>query len=100
MNFQSRKQMLRYIENFKINYKTQLCRNFMDTGNCEFNEECAYAHGHNELIVKPSPQCFNKNYKTKMCKQWHELTPGSCTYGDKCQFIHSEDLNEIHAIKA
>jgi len=55
MNFQSRKQMLRYIENFKINYKTQLCRNFMDTGNCEFDDECAYAHGHPELVVKPSP---------------------------------------------
>ena len=72
MHFQSRKQMLRYIENFKLNYRTQLCRNFMETGQCEFNDDCAYAHGYNELILKPSPQCFNKNYKTKMCKQWHE----------------------------
>ena len=64
--------MLRYIENFKINYKTQLCRNFMEGRVCEFNDECAYAHGYSELIVKPSPQSFNKNYKTKMCKQWHD----------------------------
>lgn len=71
----------------------------METGVCEFNEECAYAHGYTELVVKPSPQCFNKNYKTKMCKQWHELTPGSCTYGEKCQFIHNEDFHEIHHIK-
>lgn len=35
-----------------------------------------------------------------MCKQWHEQTPGNCTYGEKCQFIHDEDLNEIHSIKA
>lgn len=71
----------------------------MEIGVCEFNEECAYAHGYAELVVKPSPQCFNKNYKTKMCKQWHELTPGSCTYGEKCQFIHDEDIHEIHSIK-
>lgn len=68
MQFQSRKQMLRYIENFKLNYKTQLCRNFMEGRPCEFGEDCAYAHGYEELIVKPSPQQFNKNYKTKMCK--------------------------------
>ena len=56
MHFQSRKQMLRYIENFKLNYRTQLCRNFMETGLCEFGHDCAYAHGYDELILKPSPQ--------------------------------------------
>lgn len=25
-----------------------------------------------------------------MCKKWHIDTPGKCTYGDKCQFVHEE----------
>lgn len=44
--------MIKYIENFRINYKTELCKNFMDKGHCEFNDECAYAHGLGELNQK------------------------------------------------
>jgi hypothetical protein len=25
-----------------------------------------------------------------MCKKWHVETPGKCSYGDKCQFIHEK----------
>lgn len=95
MTFSSRKAMLKYIENFRVNYKTQLCRNFMNTGECEFKNECCYAHGHHELVMKPIS--MNKNYKTKMCKQWHEDTPGQCTYGNKCQFIHNELKHDSQA---
>lgn len=52
MNFSSRQEMIKYIENFRINYKTELCKNFMKTGTCEFQGECAYAHGYVELVVK------------------------------------------------
>ena len=58
--------MLKYIENFRVNYKTQLCRNWMKTGFCEFKGDCCYAHGHHELMLKPN--MANRNYKTKMCK--------------------------------
>ena len=75
---------MRYIENFKLNYKTDLCRNWMNDWNCEFENDCAYAHGPHELVNMPPPKNLNKNYKTKICKQWHEETPGECTYGEKC----------------
>lgn len=81
--------MVKYIENFRINYKTELCKNFMENGYCEFNDECAYAHGMAELNFKQKTP--NKNYKTKMCKKWHVETPGKCSYGEKCQFIHNEN---------
>jgi hypothetical protein len=87
MNFQTREEMLRYIENFRMNYKTEMCRNWLKLGHCEFDQECAYAHGHHELVQRP---VVHKNYKTKMCRKWHETTPGQCSYGDKCQFIHDE----------
>ena len=66
--------MLKYIENFRINYKTQLCHYYMNNQDCEFKSDCCYAHGYHELVMKPTST--NKNYKTKMCKQWHEDTPG------------------------
>jgi|TARA_B110000305_G_C19404798_1_gene622120 hypothetical protein len=90
--------MIKYIENFRINYKTELCKNYMKTGCCEFHGECAYAHGYVELAPKPSH--LHKNYKTKMCKKWHIDTPGNCTYGDKCQFVHEEYCMESLTKKA
>ena len=86
--------MIRYIENFKVHYKTELCRNFMETGYCEFDDDCAYAHGIEELKGRTLNHNNNRNYKTKLCKRWHELTPGQCTYGSKCQFIHDEKDHE------
>jgi butyrate response factor 1 len=73
MNFESREEMIKYIENFRLNYKTELCKNWMHNHNCEFEGDCAYAHGYEEVNVRPS---LHKNYKTKMCKKWHETTPG------------------------
>ena len=87
MQFSSREEMLKYIENFRVNYKTELCRNWVTTGFCEFDQECAYAHGPHELNMKTN---IHRNYKTKMCKKWHYQTPGQCKYGDKCKFIHNE----------
>jgi len=82
IQFSSKQEMIRYIENFRLNYKTELCRNWESTGECEFGKECAYAHGKDELMRRPAHQ--HKNYKTKMCKNFHESTPGKCSYGDKC----------------
>ena len=64
---------MKYIENFRLNYKTELCKNWMRNRTCEFEGDCAYAHGYGELL---SRQQVHKNYKTKMCKNWHETTPG------------------------
>ena len=66
MHFSSRQEMMRYITNFKIHYKTELCKNWVDFGYCEFGQECAYAHGYDELNQRA--RHIHKNYKTKMCK--------------------------------
>lgn len=81
MNFPTREAMIKYIENFRLNYKTELCKQFMETGTCEYNHECAFAHGLFELNQRPK---INKNYRTKLCKKWHVETPGQCPYGTKC----------------
>lgn len=59
----------------------------MESRSCEFDHDCAYAHGHDELNTRKTA---HKNYKTKMCKQWHQTSPGFCSYGEKCQFLHNE----------
>lgn len=32
-------------------------------------------------------------YKTKLCQQFHLY--GTCPYGHRCQFIHSDNLGEL-----
>lgn len=81
--------MHKYGENFRLNYKTEICKNWLQTGRCEFQGECTFAHGYEEMHQKTTVS-LNKNYKTKLCKQWHKWTPKFCRYGDKCQFIHDE----------
>ena len=80
---------MRYVENFRVNHKTEMCKNLVSTGKCEFEGECTFAHSHHELQQKTNTNS-NKNYKTKLCKKWHKQTPGQCPYGDKCQFVHDE----------
>ena len=60
----------------KPDYKTRLCKNFEETGECDYGEICNYAHGKEELntdaikaksaleeIVKKNPA-----YRTSLCK--------------------------------
>ncbi len=39
------------------NYKTRLCKNWENTGECEFGEKCHYAHGSEDLRTRSE----NKN---------------------------------------
>jgi len=40
------------------NYKTQVCKNFEQTGQCKFATNCCFAHGDDELrnLTDPMPQ--------------------------------------------
>ncbi|OMJ87168.1 hypothetical protein SteCoe_11171 [Stentor coeruleus] len=73
-------------EDFRMKYKTEICRNW-ELGSCEFSENCAFAHGYEELRYK---NIISSNFKSKKCKQFHEL--GYCIYGNRCQFKHKDIL--------
>ncbi|ORX43179.1 hypothetical protein DM01DRAFT_1266445, partial [Hesseltinella vesiculosa] len=63
-------------------YKTELCRNWSETGACRYLEKCQYAHGVEELIqVERHPR-----YKTEECRTFSR--EGTCCYGSRCTFIH------------
>ena len=55
-------------------------------GFCKYGDNCAFAHGENEL--KNRKMSFN--YKTKPCKQFFEN--GFCNYGSRCQFSHKKEF--------
>lgn len=67
-------------------YKTELCRQFSENGQCKYGDKCQFAHGVDELKdVKRHPK-----YKTDFCKTFH--SKGFCPYGPRCHFIH--EINE------
>jgi hypothetical protein len=67
-------------------YKTELCRQFTENGECKYSDKCQFAHGLAELKdVSRHPK-----YKTDLCKTFH--SKGFCPYGPRCHFLH--EINE------
>jgi hypothetical protein len=67
-------------------YKTELCRQFSENGECKYGDKCQFAHGFNDLKdINRHPK-----YKTELCKTFH--SKGFCPYGPRCHFIH--EINE------
>lgn len=63
-------------------YKTELCRQFIENGECKYGDKCQFAHGMEDLKdVNRHPK-----YKTDYCKTFH--SKGFCPYGPRCHFIH------------
>lgn len=69
---------------FKMKWKTEICHYWEMYGSCKYGENCAFAHGEEELNTRK----MSSNYKTKQCKQFFEL--GYCSYGVRCQFSHKK----------
>ncbi|CAG8609090.1 10403_t:CDS:2 [Ambispora gerdemannii] len=88
-------------------YKTEICRNWQETGTCRYGSICQFAHGENELqrfkpyfIHKINNLQVEKSalYKTEICRNWKEK--GTCRYGTKCQFAHGEnELVQTHLVQ-
>lgn len=58
------------------NYKTSLCRHYINKGHCSLFENCYFAHGQKELRQRVDPLPFTPPpqfrpvsiYKTQLCK--------------------------------
>lgn len=73
-------------------YKTEMCRNWVELGHCQYGPKCNFAHGQEDLVDKIPA---NSKYKSKLCIPFHEM--GYCTYGQRCLFLHSHDsLADMH----
>ncbi|KAI8367646.1 uncharacterized protein BYT42DRAFT_586977 [Radiomyces spectabilis] len=68
-------------------YKTELCRNWREKGQCKYGPRCQYAHGPGDLRkVERHPK-----YKTQLCRTFQQT--GSCPYGGRCMFKHQEETS-------
>jgi hypothetical protein len=76
---------------FKKKYKTELCKYFEINGYCKYGDNCAYAHGKENLRLKVTNTTA---YRTKKCVQFFEY--GYCPYGGRCQFAHQLESNIIN----
>jgi hypothetical protein len=78
-------------KDFKIKYKTELCKYYEINGYCKYGDKCAYAHGKENLRSKVTNTTA---YRTKKCQQFFEQ--GYCPYGNRCQFAHQLKSNIIN----
>ena len=76
---------------FKIKYKTELCKYYEINGICKYGDKCAYAHGKENLRSKVTN---STSYRTRKCVQFFEN--GYCPYGNRCQFAHQVTSNIIN----
>ena len=76
---------------FKIKYKTELCKYYEINGFCKYGDNCAYAHGKENLRSKITNTTA---YRTKKCVQFFQN--GYCPYGNRCQFAHQVSSNIIN----
>jgi len=76
---------------FKVKYKTELCKYYEINGYCKYGDSCAYAHGIENLRSKVTNTTF---YRTKKCVQFFEN--GYCPYRNRCQFAHQLTTNIIN----
>lgn len=75
-------------------FKTEMCKNWSETGRCNYGSKCKFAHGRTELQDKSIP---NKNrYKSRPCTSYHNAH--FCSYGTRCLFAHrTTTLEEINS---
>ena len=78
-------------KDFKIKYKTELCKYYEINGYCKYGDKCAYAHGKDNLRSKVTNTTA---YRTRKCSQFFEQ--GYCPYGNRCQFAHQLKSNIIN----
>ena len=65
-------------KDFKIKYKTELCKYYEINGYCKYGDKCAYAHGKENLRSKVTNTTA---FRTKKCTQFFER--GYCPYGSR-----------------
>ena len=75
---------------YKKKEKTELCKNWERGIECKFGDQCAFAHGYDDLQKKTH---VASRYKVTLCKSYHSA-PYYCQYGSRCQFAHlARDFN-------
>jgi len=70
-------------------FKTEICRNYKEKGQCLYGEQCQFAHGNEEMRNVGQ----HSRYKTKRCQKY--WIAGYCAYGPRCNFLHNEERDQV-----
>eukprot|EP00388_Colpodella_angusta_P005577 GDKJ01017163.1.p1 GENE.GDKJ01017163.1~~GDKJ01017163.1.p1 ORF type:complete len:875 (-),score=293.60 GDKJ01017163.1:338-2962(-) len=71
-------------DDFRTKFKTEMCKSWIETGECAYSARCTFAHGLDEMRKKTH---VTNKYKTRPCKRFIQF--GWCPYGPRCLFIHN-----------
>lgn len=80
-------------------YKTELCRDVLSFGRCNYGENCCFAHGEKELQTvkrwRNGVSPGDPRYKSELCREM--MATSHCAYGETCCFAHGADelLQEV-----
>jgi len=72
--------------------KTELCKFWLYDNHCKFGDDCAFAHGHHELVKKTH---VASKFRMTLCTSYLK-GDAYCIYGSRCQFCHpSRDFSDF-----
>lgn len=75
-------------------YKTELCKNWIETAKCRYESKCRFAHGQEELTNYAIRQ-YNEKFKSKNCRTFYHSK--QCMYGSRCMFRHEHrNYRQLH----
>lgn len=81
------------------NFKTKICKFFMNGGQCNKGNDCTYAHGKEEMKFTPNNNNYNNHYngggnqrfnnnQKKVCFKFQN---GNCNFGENCYYAHERN---------
>ena len=76
-------------------YKTELCKNWIESGLCRYGKKCQFAHGQDELESARAAAGMDEKLRTKNCRTFYKEKV--CNYGSRCMFRHEHrHIRQIH----
>ena len=89
-------QMVPQLEEYDADgkYKTELCKNWIETAKCRYEAKCRFAHGQEEL-TSAAMRSYNEKFKSKNCRTFYHTK--QCMYGNRCMFRHEHrNFRQLH----
>lgn len=75
-------------------YKTELCKNWIETAKCRYEGKCRFAHGQEEL-TSFAVNMYDEKFKSKNCRTFYHTK--QCMYGSRCMFRHEHrNYRQLH----
>eukprot|EP01016_Furgasonia_blochmanni_P003361 TRINITY_DN11318_c0_g1_i1.p2 TRINITY_DN11318_c0_g1~~TRINITY_DN11318_c0_g1_i1.p2 ORF type:complete len:194 (+),score=30.51 TRINITY_DN11318_c0_g1_i1:210-791(+) len=74
-----------------VKFKTELCKNWDEFGDCPYKTKCRFAHGREELRQK-----VDRRQTKKTCLAFRKS--GACSYGTRCIYLHKKrNIEDVRA---